>query len=52
MKLINDFTQNEKSNSAFKNIFLTGALSVLMLTACKKDNSVGTGRKTANPNTP
>ncbi len=39
MKSTNDFTQKNSNASVFKNIFLTGLFSVLMLTACTKDNN-------------
>ncbi|QDP85779.1 glycine zipper 2TM domain-containing protein [Chryseobacterium sp. SNU WT5] len=37
MKSFNDFPQKNNTSSVFKNIFLTGAFSVVMLTACSKE---------------
>ena len=40
MKSPNDLTQTNTNRKVFKNIFLTGTLSVLMLAACTKEPSV------------
>ena len=42
MKVSSNLTQKNNNARVFKNIFLTGVFSVLMLTACTKDkNTVG-----------